>query len=456
MSILFNDANTEEISVSASPISDRPLTFSVWFNSNDDAARQGVISVLDASVPLDYCEIRLRGDQAGDFVQARINSDLGGGGNNSTSSSGYSVNTWHHVAATFTNAAQIFLDGVSSTTSGTKSPGNFDSIGVASRFASGENYFSGKLAELAIWNLILPQEVISELAAGVRPCDVSIVPVFYLEGASNNYDDLIGGLSLTAGGTPVQGDDHPPIIRTAEILQFPPVAVGGTEFFQTLSGILVPVGPLVRQTQRTLSSAVAPTGAINKDALINIAGGTTPIGTVNKETTRSMIGSMTPSGAVATTTVFSKIVSGILTPVGQVLRKTLKQVAGLVTSAGAVNKLTDTSVSGGVAPTGATLVTILTQLVSGAVTAIGALVTVLNPTGNVGFSNPGGQFPGLANHSGEWTAFIIAAGGTIKGDLQSDARNALAAAVGISEVDALSLSMNDLWKRYELAGFPKV
>ena len=73
----------------------------------------------------------------------------------------------------------------------------------------------------------------------------------------------------------------------------------------------------------------------------------------------------------------------------------------------------------------------------------------------LGFTNPRGQWPGLplSLKGGDWAEFIAASGGTIIGSLQSDARNALAATLAISEANALKISMNDMWKRYELAGF---
>ena len=85
-----------------------------------------------------------------------------------------------------------------------------------------------------------------------------------------------------------------------------------------------------------------------------------------------------------------------------------------------------------------------------------AVIIAASSSGTVGFSDS--RISSLPIIGGpEWVAFIAAAGGTVIGSSATDARNALAAAIGgITEAQALNISLQDMWKRYILAGSPLV
>ncbi len=225
-------------------------------------------------------------------------------------------------------------------------------------------------------------------------------------------------------------------------------------FFRPLTGALAPVGALIRETQKKITGVVTPASASTRLVSKPIAGSVVPTGAMAKLTSKSFAGSLTPTGAFSAISIFLRTLVGAVTPTATIVREIQKQVAGSITPIGVDTKLTSKSFSGNVTPTGVISVT-FTKVLSGIVAVAGALGTLfIAAGGGTGFTDPRGQWPGLPRSAGEWVAFITAAGGTTTGDLASDARVALATVLSISEADALNYSMNDLWKRYELAGFP--
>lgn len=172
------------------------------------------------------------------------------------------------------------------------------------------------------------------------------------------------------------------------------IAVGGTLFFQTVTGAVAPAGATVKETLKALAGANTPAGTISRETLKLVAGSVTPTGVVVKKTLKVLAGVVTPSGALATATLFFRTLTGALTPTGAVIkqvqkkvagsltptggitvRDVLKNVAGTVAPSGVIVRRTNKNVDGVVAPSGVlTSASVFFRSIAGALTPVGAIV----------------------------------------------------------------------------------
>jgi len=184
MSRFYVQSESDNLQVASAPVTGAAFTASAWANSNDAGSAQTVVSLTDVSKNDNYFYLFFAGDVGGDpiiFAQE----DTASGGNTATTSTGYSVNTWHHVCAVeaATNDHRVFIDGGSNVTdTSTRTPTGIDTIGVGLRAtASPSRYFDGHIDEVAVWNVALPDIEVAALAAGapafqIRPANLK----FYL------------------------------------------------------------------------------------------------------------------------------------------------------------------------------------------------------------------------------------------------------------------------------------
>jgi hypothetical protein len=200
MAYEFNGTN-QSMQTATIPVSAPPLTMACWFNSDSITALQTAIQIRSTTVgQRPYMALYLRGDVAGDPIQAAIWDGVFFSAVNSTSA--YSTNTWRHACGVFTSTASrtIYLDGGNSATNtdnravtpqeiriGVSLDGNSSPVG----------YLDGELSEVGIWNAALTAAEIASLAKGMT-CD-KIRPqslVFYAPLVRNLIDQK-GGLTIT-------------------------------------------------------------------------------------------------------------------------------------------------------------------------------------------------------------------------------------------------------------------
>lgn len=218
MARLFDDASTQSLANAAAAVTAVPLTMACWVYSDDATIEQVPMSIVPAGSAGDRFALYLAGDVAGDFAQAAVGSSTIGT-SRANATAGYSVNTWHHIAGVFTSATlrAAFIDGGNK---GTNTANNTPAV-TLDRTCIGaiadslpRAFFSGRIAEAAIWNVALSDEDIASLAKGFSPCLIrpqSLVAYWPLFGNGspepdrwkNRYD-----LTLTNGPTKA---DHPRI-----------------------------------------------------------------------------------------------------------------------------------------------------------------------------------------------------------------------------------------------------
>jgi len=175
MGQLFTQATPdfwEQFSVNNGPttVTIPPMTIAAWFNSDDITNEQGIAGVFDHSNGTRHLVLCLRGD-AGDVVGFQVRS--GSTKPYADSASSYSANTWHHAIAVTASITSRFagIDGVlgtEETTSVSVTGVDSTSIGMY-RDSTPDRAFSGKIAEVGFWDVVLNYNEIRLLASGVRP-----------------------------------------------------------------------------------------------------------------------------------------------------------------------------------------------------------------------------------------------------------------------------------------------
>ena len=195
-----------------------------WFRTDDAVLVQALVSVTNKGSGTNTFAILADGDSVGDPVWMHTRYNLGSA--NVRTTTGYSVNTWHHAAGVWasTTDRRVFIDGGSKDTSSLEIiPTGIDRTVIGRLGDSSPGlYFSGRIAETGIWNVALTDVEVAVLAGGVSPLRVrpgrlkGYWPIF---GASPETDLSGQGNNLTVTGTTVA--DHAPVA--------PQFGFGGTE-----------------------------------------------------------------------------------------------------------------------------------------------------------------------------------------------------------------------------------
>lgn len=220
MARLFDDASLQYLEIDSAPVTAVPLTMAAWFYTDVDSASQEIAYLADLSATDQAFRLSL-------VSGARLRAAVYAGSLPYAESTGtFSTNTWTHACGVFAAADDraAFLNGGNKGTNSTSAtPTGIDRLSVARAgdFTPG-NYFSGAVAELAIWNAALSDAEVAILGADryspllVRPQNL----VVYLPLVRDNDEDLIGGLSLTAYNSPTVMA-HPRILYPAPSFFYP-------------------------------------------------------------------------------------------------------------------------------------------------------------------------------------------------------------------------------------------
>ena len=253
MARLFDDASTEYMEKDAAPVTAYPLTMACWFYSDDAAADQGLMSIIDKDAPDQWlAALHARGGIAGDPVRASVRA---GTQVNVVTTTGYSVNTWHHACGVFasTTSRDVFIDGDSKGSNTTSSsPSGVDRISVGRQGDSTPgNYMSGRIAEAAVWNVALNDFEIALLATpGITPNRIrpdNLRGYWPVWGLHSPEIDLSGqGNSLTVNGA-TRADHAPVTLFTPKWAASAPlieVAVAGAGIRNPFGGPMVLRNPL--------------------------------------------------------------------------------------------------------------------------------------------------------------------------------------------------------------------
>ncbi|KKN45306.1 hypothetical protein LCGC14_0684590 [marine sediment metagenome] len=222
MSRLFDDGATDRLYIDQA-VAGRPIAIVCRFNINDTSIFHALMGLGDKDTN-DYF-ISMRAYPVG-FAQKVSATEW----NNPTTgvavtSSGYTVNIWHHACAIFVSATdrRAFIDGANKGTNATNvSAINLDrtNIGVESK-STPANPVSGIIAEAAVYDLSQwPgatdalkadgfEKILPSLADGFTPPHFPLGLIAYWP-LIRGLNDKVGGYNLTAVGTAVS--NHPRVI----------------------------------------------------------------------------------------------------------------------------------------------------------------------------------------------------------------------------------------------------
>lgn len=204
MAYFFN--NAQRITASA-PITGKPVTIAIRayqtaLDGESGLAYLGTVSgsnrvQITSDSPADTYRIAEVGTSVGQTTGIAI--------------SGY--NTWFFSAGVFSSATDRtgYIDTTSqnnTTTSGTAT--TWDTVAIGARASSGAwaYYFTGRLAEAAVWDVALTAAEIDSLYKGFKPTRVRPQSLKFYSPLIRNLQDVRGGLTLTNNNSATVAD-HP-------------------------------------------------------------------------------------------------------------------------------------------------------------------------------------------------------------------------------------------------------
>lgn len=234
MAILFDDASSEYLEYAGAVRSSQALSMACWFNTDDNTIGQALISIGTNGGVAKWV-LSAAGNVASDPVRAT--SFNTGGTSAASSTTSFSMNTWHHAGAVFASntSRTAYLDGVAAAANTTSiAVSGIDRTTIGARWSTTlDQYMSGMIAEAAVWSGSLTDADMLMLSKGFCPLMVkpaTLIAYWPLIGRSDPSVEKHGGFGMTWNNTP-QPAAHPRIIYPRRQLMMPDyteVVVGGT------------------------------------------------------------------------------------------------------------------------------------------------------------------------------------------------------------------------------------
>jgi hypothetical protein len=229
VAILFDDAASEYLGLGTAPVSAAPCTLAGWLSRDAAAGDFGILGLRDSVGGQN--EIWTQIENSTQLVRAATRTS-GPTFGIAVTSAATSLNTWQHACAVFASSTSrtAYLDGGNSGSNTTSNnPTSLNVVAVGARATPG-TYFSGKLAELAIWDVALTADEVAQLGLGYSPLLVrpgNLVAYWPLYGNNSPETDIVGGVNLTWNNTPTKASDHPRIILPRKRRVYLGTAAGG-------------------------------------------------------------------------------------------------------------------------------------------------------------------------------------------------------------------------------------
>lgn len=208
MARTFN--GTSQSIQSDAPVTAVPLTIACWFNTSSSSGQ--VICSIGTSGSTDRFQLSI----SPSTPNTNATTVQGGTAQSANLNTAISLNTWHHGAAVFsaTNSRQSFFNGTGGTVNtGTATPSGINRLNISGALPpSLVAFFSGRIAELCVWNAALASAEIASLAKGFNPRLIRPQSIVYFNRLINESQDIRGGLTLTNIGLATTVSEHPRII----------------------------------------------------------------------------------------------------------------------------------------------------------------------------------------------------------------------------------------------------
>lgn len=211
MAHLFNGTN-DSLEVGSAPATGVPLTLSCWFNASTDVA--GVLMSIGVGGGFDRFQIFTGGTIGINAAATAAKSPSLTG--QSVSSGTPALNTWHHVAGVFTSSTErvVYFNGVPGVVNtDLVTPSGLNRLNIGARYNTTLGaYFTGMLAEAAVYNAALTAAEIISLSKRYRPDRIRPQNLVYFDRLIRTPQDLRGGRLITQLGTGTTPFPHPAIL----------------------------------------------------------------------------------------------------------------------------------------------------------------------------------------------------------------------------------------------------
>jgi hypothetical protein len=258
MSRYFDDAGTTYLSASNAAVTSTPLTLACWFYSDDDAIEQILVSVGVSGSNNNRWSLLIAGQAAGDPVRAQARTTSPASADSTT---GYSVNTWHHACGIFVGSAEryAYIDGGSKGSStGSRAPSGVNHHRIGASHDGSTSKASGRICEVGIWNVALTDAEVAALARGISPLRIrpaNLVRYYPVRGTESPEPCVRSGNSVSLTGSPAVAD-HAPVQALFWAPAFVPPSVPTTPVSQSIPS----AWESMQDVQRPLSSTFEGAG----------------------------------------------------------------------------------------------------------------------------------------------------------------------------------------------------
>jgi len=218
MARLFDDSLSEYLYRTPSPVTAPPFSISILARTDDVNLQEAMVSIANPNLEYERHMLWLAND-VGDPIRASTHTS--GNPAEAYTTSGVSANTWFHALGIWisNSSRRVYLNGGSFGYDSTEVIPDLSSSKLGIGYicdSTPSNYWSGIMAEIAIWNVNLTGADAVTLAAGYSPLFVKPQNIVGYWPLIDNLKDIIGGYDLTANGTSITA--HPSIIYPTGLL----------------------------------------------------------------------------------------------------------------------------------------------------------------------------------------------------------------------------------------------
>jgi len=273
MARAFVRDDSQYLTVAAAPVTVTPFSVSLWFYKTDTHDDTPAISINDGEPDGQYFGIAFNYGAGAQFVYAWAEDS--GGSSKASSTAEYSLSTWHHGAGVFTNSTlrAAFLDGANKGTNTTsRTPAALDNTDI-SRVGYGVwAYYSGYLAEIAVWGVALTDDEVAILGKGYSPLSVRRQNLVAYWPLIRNDRDWVGGYHLTPYNSPTIVA-HTRVLYPAPILMIPTPAAAGAVYELSATALAQSTTPddAALPIARELAATALSQSATPDDAILGLS-----------------------------------------------------------------------------------------------------------------------------------------------------------------------------------------
>lgn len=189
-----------------------PFSVAGWFRSTSITTTQIIACAGNLTgADDDRTTLQAAGGAAGDPVRCSAVTN-GGSAASVDSTTGYTANVWYHacMSCLSSTSRSVYINGGSkATTLGSRAMTGLNTFTIGAQRSAGSlgNYFSGDLAELAVWDSALSDADALSLGTGFKPFRVATSSLIFYAPLIRGVQDVVGGVALTTSGTTVTA--HP-------------------------------------------------------------------------------------------------------------------------------------------------------------------------------------------------------------------------------------------------------